>query len=287
MRGRQQRHRRAAGDHGQQVVPAAAHAARMPLDQLAQRDAHLLLDHARLLDVAGDLEQLGAGVVGLADAGEPRRPAAQDVARHRDRFDVVDRGRRAVEADVGRERRLQARLALLALEALQQRRLLAADVGAGAVVDVEVEVPAVDVVLADQLGLVGLVDRRLQLLALADELAAHVDVAGVRAHREGGEQRALDQQMRIMPHDLAVLAGAGLRLVGVDHEIGRPRIALGHERPLEAGREARAAAAAQARRLDLVDDASRGPSRSAPWCCPRRRATWRRPASSPGSRTGS
>ena len=53
-------------------------------------------------------------------------------------------------------------MALLALEAFEQRRLLAADIGAGAVVDDEVEVPAVDVVLADQPGLVGLVDRRLQ-----------------------------------------------------------------------------------------------------------------------------
>ena len=197
-----------------------------------------------LLDVAGDLEQLGAGVVGLAERGEPRRAAAQDVGRRpRCDLDVVDGGRRAVEADVGRERRLQARHALLALEAFQQRRLLAADVGAGAVVDDEVEVPAVDVVLADQLGRVGLVDGRLQALALADELAAHVDVAGVRAHGEGGEQRALDQQVRIVPHDLAVLAGAGLALVGIDDEVGGPRIALGHERPLEAGREAGAAAA--------------------------------------------
>ncbi len=170
-------------------------------------------------------------------------------------LDVVDRGRAAVEAHIGRERRLQPRLALLAFEAFEQRGLLAADVGAGAVVDVEVEVPAVDVVLADQLGLVGLVDRRLQPLALADELAAHIDVAGVRAHREAGDQAALDQQMRIVPHDLAVLAGAGLGLVGIDDEIVRPAVRLlRHERPFQAGREAGAAAAAQARRLHLVDD---------------------------------
>ena len=58
-----------------------------------------------------------------------------------------------------------------------------------------------------------------------------------------------------MPHDLPVLAGAGLRLVGVDDEVVRaPVRLLGHERPLEAGREAGAAAAAQARLLHLVDD---------------------------------
>ena len=80
----------------------------------------------------------------------------------------------------------------------------------------DVEVPAVDVVLADELGRVGLVDGGLQALALAHELAAHVDVGGVRAHGEGGEQRALDQEMGIVAHDLPVLAGAGLALVGVD-----------------------------------------------------------------------
>ena len=89
-------------------------------------------------------------------------------------------------------------------------------------VDVEVEVPAVHIVLADQLGLVGLVDRRLQALALADEFAADIDVAGMRAHGAAGDQAALDQEMRIVPHDLAVLAGAGLGFVGVDHEIMRP-----------------------------------------------------------------
>ena len=76
-----------------------------------------------------------------------------------------------------------------------------------------------------------------------------------------------------MPHDLAVLAGAGLRLVGVDDEVVRPPVRLlRHEGPFEAGREAGAAAAAQAGVLHLVDDRSRGPSRGSPWCRPRRRA---------------
>ena len=121
--------------------------------------------------------------------------------------------------------------------------------------DVEIEVVAVDVVLAEKLGLIGLIDRGLQALALADEFAAHVDVARAAIHRPAGDQAALDQEMRIVPHDLAVLAGAGLGLVGVDHEIVRPVAdRLRHERPFHAGREARAAAAAQAGRLHLGDD---------------------------------
>ena len=79
--------------------------------------------------------------------------------------------------------------------------------------------------------------------------------AVLRAHGEAGDQAALDEGVRIVPHDLAVLAGAGLGLVGVDDEIVRPAVGLlRHERPFEAGREAGAAAAAQAGRLHLVDD---------------------------------
>ncbi len=55
------------------------------------------------LDVAGNLEQLGAGVVGLADARQTSRAAAQDGRHDGNRFDVVDGRRRAVEAAAGRE----------------------------------------------------------------------------------------------------------------------------------------------------------------------------------------
>src|SRR5262249_31298271 len=88
-----------------------------------------------------------------------------------------------------------------------------------------------------------------------DELTAHIDVTRTAIHRSACNQAALDQQVRVVPHDLAVFAGAGLGLIGVDHEIMRP-IAHGlwHERPFHAGRETRAAAAAKAGCLDLIDD---------------------------------
>ena len=108
---------------------------------------------------------------------------------------------------------------------------------------------------ADQPGGVGLVDRPLQRLGLAVELAADVDVGGVRAHGDAGEQAALDQLVRLVPHDLPVLAGAGLALVGVDHQVVRPLAhLLRHERPLHAGDEAGAAAAAQTGLAHFVDD---------------------------------
>ena len=122
-------------------------------------------------------------------------------------------------------------------------------------VDIEIERITVDVILAEQLGVIGLIDRGLEPFALTDELAAHIDVAGAAIHCAAGDQAAFDEQMRIVPHDLAILAGAGLGLVRIDDQIVRPvSDRLGHERPLQSGWEAGAAAAAQARGLHLVDD---------------------------------
>ncbi len=94
------------------------------------------------------------------------------------------------------------------------------------------------------------------MLGLAIKLAANIDVASVRVHGEGRQQRPFHQLVRIEPHDLAVLAGAGLALVGVDDKVIGPPV-LGfprHEGPLHAGGEPGAAATAQARFLHLVDD---------------------------------
>src|SRR6185312_4677293 len=206
--------------------------------------------------MAGDAEQLRSRVIGPADPGEPRRAAAQDVGCHRYRLDIVHRGRTTVETDIGRKWRLQPWLPLFALEAFQKCRLLATDIGAGTMRHIKIERPAVNVILADQLGRIGLVDRRLQVLALADELAAHIDVAGMRAHREAGDEAAFDQKMRIVPHDLAVLAGAGFGFVGIDDEVARPAVFafLRHEGPFQAGRETRSPTTAQAGGLHLVDD---------------------------------
>ena len=148
-------------------------------------------------------------------------------------------------------------MALLAFQALEQRGFLTADVSAGAVVDVNIEVVAGAArILANQTRRVSLVDRGLQMLALADELAAHIDVSGLRPHGEAGDQAALDQQMRVVAQDIAILAGARLGLVGINDQIVRAPVRLfGHERPLEPCREAGAAAAAQAGRLHFVDDA--------------------------------
>src|SRR5205085_5701988 len=90
----------------------------------------------------------------------------------------------------------------------------------------------------------------------ADEFATDIDVGRAGAHGEAGDQCTLDQLVRIVADDLAVLATPGLGFVGVDdQEVGFAGLGLlGHEAPLHARGETRPAAAAQPRCLDLVDD---------------------------------
>src|SRR5580765_3185384 len=60
--------------------------------------------------------------------------------------------------------------------------------------------------------------------------------------------------MRVVAQDVAVLAGPGLALVGVAHQVlGAGKLAR-HEAPLEPGRKPGAAPPAQTRLLDLGDD---------------------------------
>jgi hypothetical protein len=148
-----------------------------------------------------------------------------------------------------RERRLRAWLAALALERLEQRCLLAADVRAGPSVQDDRDA-AEDVV------------ARLQLLERTDEhfVGAGVLAADVHEHVRRldcvrGDQAALDEPVRDGRHDLVVLEAARLGLVRVDDEVVRVRVLvrLRDERPLAAGREERAAPAAQLRGEDLVD----------------------------------
>jgi hypothetical protein len=78
----------------------------MAFDQLPKWNPHRLFDVAGAVDMAGDAEQLGTDIVGPADSGEPRRAAAENIRRDRDRFDIVDCRRAAVETDIGGKRRL-------------------------------------------------------------------------------------------------------------------------------------------------------------------------------------
>ena len=207
-----------------------------------------------LVHVARDRVQLGPIALGRADRFEPVRAAFEDVRDAAERLDVVHNRRFAKGALDGRERRLDAGPAALAFEALDEAGLLAADVGSRAAVnpDVQVVARAVDV-LAQVAGGAGLLDRRLEDPVGPDILETKVDVGGARPGGEARDQDALEQLVGIPLHQEAVVEGRRLALVGVDaHERFFP--ILGKKRPLQAAREAGAAAAAELGILDQVDD---------------------------------
>ena len=58
-------------DDGEQVVPAAAHAAGVALNELLQRDGQLLLHRARRVHVPADAEQLRAWARAQLTASAP------------------------------------------------------------------------------------------------------------------------------------------------------------------------------------------------------------------------
>ena len=97
----------------------------------------------------------------------------------------------------------------------------------------------------------------------------------LRARRVGGDDDPLDQRVRRLLHQFAVLEGARLGLVRVADEVLVHR-ALRQERDLLAHREARAAAAAQARGFELGEHLARAPSR-APCAARSSRRALRRP----------
>ena len=83
---------------------------------------------------------------------------------------------------------------------------------------------------------------------------ADIDVTTFRAHRQSSDHHAFDHRMRILLEDQPVFTRAGLTLVAIAQHVLRLGRRLGNERPFHPRRKTRAAAPAQRRVLDLVDN---------------------------------
>src|SRR5262249_28399414 len=139
-------------------------AAAAVFDERAERRTQWQLVVAGPLDVsaqaieARSLAPLGA--VGGVDLGA----MLHNRWNRRYRLDVVDDCRAAIEPNHRPERRLDARVAAFALQRFEQGALLAADVGARAAMDGDVEiVAAAQDILAKQTGVVCLLHRARNL----------------------------------------------------------------------------------------------------------------------------
>ena len=236
----------AGGAAEQDGARQAAGGAAGERQQVAQGGAELHLVDTRPGHRAGQAEQLGAGGV----LGADRRVGAPAVAHDRQQVDqrlhVVDRGRLAEQARLGRIGRLAARLAAKSLQRVEQRGLFAADVGAGTAPHFDVEVnPEAHDVAPEQAPAARLRDGMQQAAGGQRVLAANVQVAGGGADGEAGDHQGLDHGERILLHHHPVLERTRLRLVGVAHHVVRAGGGARYRLPLGGGREGGAAAALQ------------------------------------------
>ena len=137
--------RRAAPPVGRRRTPPRARSARAASCRTAPR-------RGRPRDVAARRRRAACrSMPRVPDRGERRRRRrARSASTFDERLDVVDDGRLAEQADLDRERRLVARLAAVALDRVEERRLLAADVRAGAAADLDVERSRAEDVVAEQ-----------------------------------------------------------------------------------------------------------------------------------------
>ena len=156
---------------------------------------------------------------------------------------------RPVLRGIGRTR---PRPAGASFQRADQRGLLAADEGAGALdqFDVEVEAATQDV-LAQQAVLPGLRDGDVQPVHRQRVFGADIDDSVRGAGDVAADRHAFEQRVRIALQLVAVHVGARIALVGVADQVFPVAHGLAQIFELHAGREAGAATAAQPGRLEL------------------------------------
>lgn len=253
--------RRSTWDDGEEVVPTATDATAVLLDQLLQRDRHLFLNCAWVVDVSGDTEELGTRVALATELVEPVGTTTDDGWCDGDGLDVGD-CRWATEKTNGSwEWWLQTRLAWLTLKRLDEGGLLTTDVGTHTTVNVDVKVVSRSAgVLSDQTVLVGLLNGALKDGSLVVELTTNVDVSSCAVHGTTSDQAAFDQSVWILAHDFTVLASTWLTLIGIDDQVSWLGVLVPvlevHERPFHSRWETGTTTSAKSRSLDFGDDLS-------------------------------
>ena len=251
--------RRTTRDNSLEVVPATNDTTAVLVNQLAERDRHLLLNSARVVDVTRDTEKLGTSVTLTAEGIEPAATTADDSGCDGNGLDVGD-GRRATEqTDSSGEWGLQTRLSGLALERLDEGGLFTTDVSTHTTVDVDVEVVAgATGVLSDETSLVGLLDSTLKNSGLVVELATDVNVGGSAVHGTASDQTSFEQLVGVLAHNLTILAGSGFTLIGVDYQVAGLVVLVPvlevHEGPLHTRGETSATTSTETGGLDFRDD---------------------------------
>ena len=214
---------------------------------MAQRGADGHLSYAGVGDLAHQTECLGAGIPCDAYSLVPVGALQYYLGDNGPRLYVVERGGFIEQPLVGREWRSLARIAALAFDRYQQRRLFAADEGSGAGEDVEVEAETgAEDVLAEQTVFPRLLYRVIQRLYGERVLRAHIGVtlADV-AYGKSPDEHTFNKGVRIAFQDGAVHERAGVSFVSVADDELLVSLSAAHHAPLASGGEACAASSSQ------------------------------------------
>ena len=199
----------------------------MLVDELSQRNTHLFLDHARVVDMSTYAEELCSLIPLAPEASEPTRATPADCGGYSDGLNIRHCCWAPEKAYVGGEGGLETGFSLLPFYALDECSFLSTNVGSRPTMDVYVErVTRPAGVLAKETSGVGLIDSLLDVRCFLVKLSSNVNVGSSRVHAASGYETALDEFVGISTEDFTILASAGFTLIGVDNEVTRPAVTI-------------------------------------------------------------
>ena len=194
-------------------------------------------------DRAAERDEHRAGLALTAELAEPVRAVTRDERDVGQRLDVLDERRAPAHASFIGPRRHEGRLGGPAVQPLHEGGLLAGHEAVGRRDELESRLAAGAGALGDRAGEAPVRARRAAVDRDHDRACTDA-----RCRRRG----AVEHEVRVDPHQQAVLVACGLALDAVrDHDGRTPGR---HGRQLEVRREAGAATASQAARLDRRDE---------------------------------
>ena len=203
-------------------------------DQLADgdfADFHFVV--AGFSHMAAEADDARAGVVGGSQFGKRLAAARRNVFDRAQSLNVVDDGGALIKAENRwKVRRLDARIGAFAFQGFDEPRFLAANVGAGAAMQVNFQmITTAQNVFPKEAVFARFLQGVFENGGALDEFAANVDIgeADVVCVRRDGH--AFQQLMRILVNDLTIFEGARLRLIGVANKIDRFAAAAVDEGP--------------------------------------------------------
>lgn len=199
----------------------------MLLNEILQWDTHLFLDHAGIIHMSADTEELSSLVPVATEASKPAGASSANSGSDSNGFDVRYCCWAAEKANIGREGGLETGLSLFAFYTLNERGFFPTNVGTGSAVNVDVErITRSTGILAEEAGSVCLVNSLLDMRGFLVELSTNVNVGGSRIHGASSDEAAFDEFMGITAKNFTILASTRFTFIGINNKIAWSGVAI-------------------------------------------------------------